>query len=144
MTLAWTALHLMSSPVAMSAPALRKAPNPGPRGAIQPGSVSDAVLKRLRLHPLRWHRTAEIVRAVGRSQKTVSWSLHYLRTLDHIDAVPCGGPSTPCRYLKYRAKQELPPYRKCKVDSDNFSGRGKKPPETTITPSVPATTGDPD
>jgi hypothetical protein len=144
MTLAWTALHLMSSPVAMSAPALRKAPNPRPRGAIQPGSVSDAVLKHLRLHPLRWHRTAEIVRAVGRSQKTVSWSLHYLGTLGHIEAAPCGGLSTPSRYRKYRAAQDFHPYWKCKVDSDNFSGRGKKPPETTITPSVPAKTGDPD
>lgn len=144
MTLAWTALHLMSSPVAMSAPALRQAPNPRPRGAIQTGSVSDAVLKHLRLHPLRWHRTAEIVRAVGRSQKTVSWSLHYLKALGHIQAAPCSGLSTPPRYLKYRAKQELPPYRNCKLGSDNFSGQGKKPPETTITPSLPATTGDPD
>ena len=144
MTLAWTALHLMSSPVAMSAPALRQAPNPRPRGAIQPGSVSDAVLKHLRLNPLRWHRTAEIVRAVGRSQKTVSWALHYLRTLGHIDAMPRGGLSTPCRYLKYRAAQDFPPYRKCKVASDNFSSRGKETPETTITHSLPATTGDPD
>ncbi len=128
MTLAWTALQLASSPVAMSAPALRQAPNPRPRGAIQPGSVSDAVLKHLRLHPLRWHRTAEIVRAVGRSQKTVSWALHYLKALGHIEAAPCGGLSTPPRYLKYRARQEPPSYRKCKVDSDNFSNPGKKTP----------------
>ena len=112
MTLAWTALHLMSSPVAMSAPALRQAPNPRPRGAIQPGSVSDAVLKHLRLHPLRWHRTAEIIRAVGRSQKTVSWALHYLKALGHIQAKPRGGLSTPPRYLKYRARQDFPPYQR--------------------------------
>ncbi len=109
MSLKWTALHLMSSPVAMSAPALRKAPNPRPRGAIQPGSVSDVVLQHLRLHPLRWHRTAEIVRAVGRSRKTVSWCLCYLRTLGHIEATPCGGPSIPCRYLRYRALESVSP-----------------------------------
>jgi hypothetical protein len=61
------------------------------------------VLKHLRQHPKRWYRTAEIVRAVGRSQKTVSWALHYLRTLGHIEATPCGGPSVCCRYLRYRA-----------------------------------------
>ncbi len=104
MTLAWITCQLASYPVAMSAMSLRTAiRNPRPLGAIQPGSVSDAVLKHLRQHPKRWHRTAEIVRAVGRSQKTVSWALHYLRTLGHIEATPCGGPSTPCRYLRYRA-----------------------------------------
>jgi hypothetical protein len=104
MTLAWITCQLASYPVAMSAMSLRPAiPNPRPLGAIQPGSVSDAVLKHLRQHPKRWHRTAEIVRAVGRSQKTVSWALHYLRTLGHIEATPCGGPSIPCRYLRYRA-----------------------------------------
>ena len=113
MNLSWTALQLLSYPVASSAPSLRQAiPNPRPPGAIQPGSVSDAVLRHLRQQPLRWHRTNEIVRAVGRSQKTVSWALHYLKALGHIEATPCGGLSTPCRYLKYRARQEPPQYRR--------------------------------
>ncbi len=110
MTLLWLTQQLVSYPVAMSAPSLRQAiPNPRPPGAIQPGSVSDAVLRHLRQHPTRWHRTAEIVRAVGRSQKTVSWALHYLRTLGHIETTPCGGLSTPCRYLRYRAVESVSP-----------------------------------
>jgi hypothetical protein len=104
MTLAWMTRQLVSFPVAGSAGSARQAtPNPRPPGAIQPGSVSEAVLSHLREHPKRWHRTHEIVKAVARSQKTVSWALHFLRALGHIEATACGGPSTPCRYLKYRA-----------------------------------------
>ncbi len=144
MSLKWTALHLMSSPVAMSAPALRQAPNPRPRGAIQPGSVSDAVLKHLRLHPLRWHRTAEIVRAVGRSQKTVSWALHFLKTLGHIEATPCGGLSTPCRYLRYRLMPKLPSHQQRNSSVDTFLGWQRRTPETNLTPSEPAATANSD
>jgi hypothetical protein len=121
-TMDWIARELLSRPVVMSTPLRRRTPNPRPPGVIQPGSVSDAVLKHLRIHPKRWHRTAEIVRAVGRSAKTVSWALHFLRVLGHIQAIPCGGPAVSCRYLKYRVSGAV---HDC---SDSSSARGRNDP----------------
>lgn len=100
----WTALQLLSYPVAPSAPGLRQgAYNPRPPGVIQPGSTTDLTLRWLQSRPdARWWTAAQIVSGVGRHHKTVVWSLVYLRELNLIESTRWG--ATNPRYLRYRAK----------------------------------------
>ena len=102
MSTEWTAHQLISFPIARLGAELptRRGFNPRPRGVLCVGSTTDAVYQfLLRAHAERRWRCHQIVTAVARSPKTVSWSLVYLQAIGLIEATPDGGN---VRYLKYR------------------------------------------
>lgn len=101
MSTEWTARQLISFPISRLGSELpaRRGFNPRPRGVLCVGSTTDAVYQWLQAHAERRWRCHQIVTAVARSPKTVSWSLVYLQAIGLIEAVPDGGN---VRYLKYR------------------------------------------
>jgi hypothetical protein len=102
MSTEWTARQLISFPITRlgaAAPA-RHGFNPRPPGVIRHGSTTDAVLSFLATHSDRRWRHWQIVVAVKRPHKTVSWALVYLGALGLIESTPDASHS---RYKKYKA-----------------------------------------
>lgn len=74
--------------------------NPRPPGVIREGSASEAVLMVLRSHK-GFLTCGQLVFATKRNERTVAWSLIYLRSQGLIEAAPDARRSR--RYLRYRA-----------------------------------------
>ena len=104
MSMRWIARQLLLYPAVRSSRSLRRGTyNPRPAGVIQPGSTTDLTLQWLAQRPGRWFTHRQIVTGVGRTEKTVSWSLFYLRSLRRIESTARGGSGINSRYLRYRA-----------------------------------------
>lgn len=99
----WGSLvHALSTQVAPSAvPRF----NPRPIGIMRPGSATEAVCTYLqqRQGP-GWVTRQQLIRATGRSQKSVDWALIFLRTVRQIEA---SQDPRNARYLRYRATQAV-------------------------------------
>ena len=77
--------------------------NPKPKGVIQAGSATAAVLEFLERCAPRLFTRAEIIEATGHTAKAVNWGLYYLAQENLIDAIP--DPSRNERYKRYRARK---------------------------------------
>lgn len=78
--------------------------NPNPPGNIHDGSTTDAILDVLGSYSPRFLTFTQIVDFTGKSPKSVSWSLCYLKSLGRIEARSSGDPRSPL-YQMYRVKQ---------------------------------------
>lgn len=79
-------LHKLSEQAQDSLPRRRRFGgfNPRPSGILLQGSTSSEVMRFLHSRPADRFWARQIVAAVGRSPKTVSWSLVYLQSLGFI------------------------------------------------------------
>lgn len=75
--------------------------NPRPPGVMHEGSATVLALAFLRANPRRSFQFCEIVRATGRSDKSIGFGLLYLRSRGLIECHPDARNS---RYWLYRAK----------------------------------------
>jgi hypothetical protein len=98
---------LFAQMVAAIQPAAKRAEryNPRPKGTIQKGSATDAVLDFLTKSP-GLKTEAQICWATKRSHSAVSWALIRLRSWKRIDAIE--DPSRNSRYFRYRISKEKP------------------------------------
>lgn len=73
--------------------------NPRPAGVIRPGSATQAVLALLQAYPGRWFSHFQIVKATGRTQKSIDWALLFLKARGLVDCTRDEWRNS--RYLKY-------------------------------------------
>jgi hypothetical protein len=100
----WTGLVAqLDAATAPPAAATRPHYNPCPKGTIQQGSATEAVLVYLRSvrDGGRWLERAQIVLATGRTEKSIDWALLFLRSQGLIETAPDGRRA---HYLLYRAR----------------------------------------
>ena len=69
--------------------------NPNPPGTIHEGSTTEAVLRVLSEYHPRWLTYSQLVDFTGKSPKSVSWSLCYLKQLKAIEARRSGDQRSP-------------------------------------------------
>lgn len=79
--------------------------NPRPPGILQAGSATQAVNAFFESQPDRFFTCAQIIRATGRTDKSVDWALRMLRSLGRLEMRPDDGRND--HYLKYRFKPEV-------------------------------------
>lgn len=81
--------------------------NPKPRGVVQHGSATDAVLRFLTERSGVFFTHAQIVAHTSRTVKAVDWALIFLRDQGLIEAVPDAQRNP--RYRRYRAPRKDSP-----------------------------------
>jgi hypothetical protein len=94
----WMAQQLAGLKTDAVQPAAR---NPNPPGTIHDGSTTDAILEVLERYEPRFLTYTQIVDFTGKSPKSVSWSLCYLKSLGRVEARSSSDPRSPL-YQMYR------------------------------------------
>lgn len=74
--------------------------NPRPKGQIQDGSATEAVLSFFQANPKRSFTRAEVIAGTLRTPKAVNWALYYLASRSLVKATP--DKSRNERYLRYK------------------------------------------